>query len=49
MLNSVPEILMFMLYLVGAYLFLTNAGSFNNILNTAGRNWRETLTVLQGR
>lgn len=49
MFGSASEIAMFMLYLVGAYLFLTNAASFNNILNTAGRNWRETLTVLQGR
>jgi hypothetical protein len=42
-------LMMFMLYLVLAFLLLTNAGSFNAILNTFGTNWRQTLSTLQGR
>jgi hypothetical protein len=48
MLNSISDIAMFMLYLVLAYLLLTNAGAFNTMLNTVGSNWRTTLAVLQG-
>ncbi len=49
MLNSVTDIMMFMLYLVLAFLLLTNASGFNQIMNSAGSNWRSTLKVLQGR
>ena len=49
MLGDIRDIAMFMLYLTGAYLFLTNAGGFSSILNTVGSNWRDTLVVLQGR
>jgi hypothetical protein len=49
MFGSVREIAMFMLYLVLAFLLLTNYTAFNSILGTVGSNWRSTLRVLQGR
>lgn len=48
MFGSIFDMMMFMLYLVLAFLLLTNAGAFNSMLNTFGSNWRSTLQVLQG-
>ena len=47
MLNSVFDMAMFMLYIVILGLILTNAGSFNSVMNTLGDNWRSTLSTLQ--
>lgn len=49
MVSSVRDILMYMLYLVLAYLLLTNASGFNSMLQTFFVQWRSTLTTLQGR
>lgn len=48
MFGSISDIATFMLWLVLAYLLLSNAGSFTSILNSVGTNWRMTLRVLQG-
>jgi len=48
-LGDIRGIAMFMLYLVAAYLILTNADEFNTTLDAVGSNWIRTLRVLQGR
>ena len=48
MLGTVRDLAMFMLYLVLAYLILSNASEFANVLNAFGSNWIRTLRVLQG-
>lgn len=49
MVGTVRDIAMFMLYLVLAFLILSNAGEFAETLNAVGTNWTRTLRVLQGR
>lgn len=49
MLGTARDLAMFMLYLVLAFLILRNAGQFSTALDSIGNNWRQTLTVLQGR
>lgn len=48
MLGTVRDLAMFMLYLVLAYLLLSNATEFSTVLNAFGSNWIRTLRVLQG-
>jgi ribose/xylose/arabinose/galactoside ABC-type transport system permease subunit len=47
--RSIFDMAMFMLYLVLAYLLLTNASEFGQTLDAVGSNWVRTLRVLQGR
>lgn len=49
MVGTVRDMMMFMLYLVLAYLILSNASEFSDTLNAFGSNWVRTLRVLQGR
>lgn len=48
MLGTARDLMMFMLYLVLAYLILSNASEFSDVLNAFGSNWIRTLRVLQG-
>ena len=49
MVGTFRDVIMFMLYLVLAFLILTNASEFSTTLDTVGSNWIRTLRVLQGR
>ena len=47
--GTVAELATFMLWLVLAFLVLSNAGEFADVLNAVGSNWVRTLRTLQGR
>lgn len=47
--SGIRDIATFMLWLVLAYLILSNASEFGQTLDTVGSNWVRTLRVLQGR